>query len=58
MEQTPLYPVIRLNPGKEEAIKRFHPWVFSGAIHDAAQGLQAGDTVTVTDYDRTAQTSL
>ena len=51
MEQTPLYPVIRLNPGKEEAIKRFHPWVFSGAIHDAAEGLQAGDTVTVTDYD-------
>ena len=51
MEQTPLYPVIRLNPGKEEALRRFHPWVFSGAIHDAAKGLQAGDTVTVTDYD-------
>ncbi len=51
MEQTPLYPVVRLNPGKEEALRRFHPWVFSGAIHDAAKGLQAGDTVTVTDYD-------
>ena len=51
MEQTPLYPVIRLNPGKDEAVRRFHPWVFSGAIHDAAKGLQAGDTVTVTDYD-------
>ena len=51
MEQTPLYPVIRLNPNKDEAIRRFHPWVFSGAIHDAAQGLQAGDTVTVTDYN-------
>ncbi len=51
MEQTPLYPVIRLNPGKEEALRRFHPWVFSGAIHDAAKGLQAGDTVTVTAYD-------
>ena len=50
-EQTPLYPVIRLNPGKEDALRRFHPWVFSGAIHSAAEGLQAGDTVTVTDYD-------
>jgi len=49
--QSPLYPVIRLNPGKDDALRRFHPWVFSGAIHDAAQGLQAGDTVTVTDYD-------
>ena len=51
MPQTPLYPVIRLNPGKDDALRRFHPWVFSGAIHDAAKGLQAGDTVTVTDYD-------
>ncbi len=51
MEQTPLYPIIRLNPGKDDALRRFHPWVFSGAIHDAADGLQAGDTVTVTDYD-------
>ena len=32
-------------------MRRFHPWIFSGAIHDAAKGLQAGDTVTVTDYD-------
>ena len=32
-------------------MRRFHPWIFSGAIHSAADGLQAGDTVTVTDYD-------
>lgn len=51
MEQSPLYPVIRLNQGKDDALRRFHPWVFSGAIHSAAEGLQAGDTVTVTDYD-------
>ena len=51
MQQTPLYPVIRLGQGKEDALRRFHPWVFSGAIHEAAEGLQAGDTVTVTDYD-------
>ncbi len=51
MPQSPFYPVIRLNPGKDDALRRFHPWVFSGAIHDAAKGLQAGDTVTVTDYN-------
>ena len=51
MEQTPLYPVIRLQRGKDEAVRRFHPWIFSGAIHSAAEGLQAGDTVTVTDFD-------
>ena len=51
MPQSPLYPVIRLQKGKDDALRRFHPWVFSGAIHDAAKGLQAGDTVTVTDYD-------
>ena len=51
MPQTPLYPVIRLNQGKDDALRRFHPWVFSGAIHSAAEGLQAGDTVTVTDYN-------
>lgn len=49
--QTPLYPVIRLQRGKDDALRRFHPWVFSGAIHEAAKGLQAGDTVTVTDFD-------
>ena len=51
MPQTPLYPVIRLQRGKDDAVRRFHPWIFSGAIHSAEKGLQAGDTVTVTDYD-------
>ena len=51
MTQTPLYPVVRLNRGKDEAVRRFHPWVFSGAIHSTDEGLQAGDTVTVTDFD-------
>ena len=50
MNETPLYPVIRLHQGKEDAIKRFHPWIFSGAIANGPDGLQAGDTVTVTDF--------
>lgn len=50
MQTKPLYPVIRLGKDKDDALRRFHPWVFSGAIHEADEGLQAGDTVTVTDY--------
>lgn len=44
-----LYPVIKLREGKDDAVKRFHPWIFSGAIASAAEGLQAGDIVTVTN---------
>ncbi len=43
----PLYPVIKLHAGKDEAVKRFHPWIFSGAIASAEKELQAGDIVTV-----------
>ena len=43
------YPVIKLRKGKDEAVKRFHPWIFSGAIESAASDLQAGDIVTVVD---------
>ena len=50
MNNEPLYPVIRLYKGKEEAVRRFHPWIFSGAIEQGPEGLQAGDTVTVTDH--------
>lgn len=49
MNDIPLYPVIRLFKGKDEAVRRFHPWIFSGAIEKGPEGLQAGDTVTVTD---------
>ena len=45
----PLYPVIKLREGKDDAVKRFHPWIFSGAIAKAAPNLQAGDIVTVTN---------
>ena len=50
MNDTPLYPVIRLLKGKDDAARRFHPWIFSGAIAEGPKGIQAGDTVTVTDF--------
>lgn len=38
---------IILRPRKEESLKRFHPWVFSGAIAKTGQGIQEGDIVRV-----------
>ncbi|WP_436414675.1 class I SAM-dependent rRNA methyltransferase [Petrimonas sp.] len=38
---------IILRPKKEESLRRFHPWVFSGAIAHLPQGIQEGDVVKV-----------
>ena len=42
-----MYRTIRLKRGKEESLKRFHPWVFSGAIESADDGIEEGDIVRV-----------
>ena len=42
-----IYKKIYLKRGKEESLKRFHPWVFSGAIHHADDGIQEGEIVSV-----------
>ena len=38
---------IYLKRGKEESLKRFHPWIFSGAIHHTDEEPQEGETVKV-----------
>ena len=38
---------VYLKKGKEDSLKRFHPWVFSGAIHHADEGIEEGETVKV-----------
>lgn len=38
---------IYLRRGKAESLKRFHPWVFSGAIASCDGNLQEGETVRV-----------
>ena len=38
---------IFLKPGKEESLKRFHPWVFSGAIHHMSEEPEEGEIVSV-----------
>jgi 23S rRNA (cytosine1962-C5)-methyltransferase len=46
------YKRIYLNPGKEESLKRFHPWVFSGAIHHAEGRPEEGEIVEVYDSQK------
>ena len=46
-----MYKNIYLKRGKEESLKRFHPWVFSGAIHHADEGINEGDVVRVIASD-------
>jgi len=43
------YKRVYLNPKKEESLKRFHPWIFSGAIHHAEGILEEGEIVDVYD---------
>ncbi|WP_028910239.1 class I SAM-dependent rRNA methyltransferase [Prevotella sp. AGR2160] len=42
-----MYKNIYLKRGKDESLKRFHPWIFSGAVHHADEGIQEGDIVRV-----------
>lgn len=41
------YPKVNLKKGKEQSVKRFHPWIFSGAVNRVDEGLQEGDLVAV-----------
>ena len=40
-----------LKRGKEESLLRFHPWVFSGAVHHMEGDIAEGDTVRVLTAD-------
>ena len=41
------YRKIFLRRGKEESLKRFHPWIFSGAIANMDPEIEEGDIVSV-----------
>ena len=43
--------LLYLKKGKEESLKRYHPWIFSGAVHHTEGKLQEGDIVTVLTID-------
>lgn len=44
-------PEVRLRKGKEESLDRFHPWVFSGAIHSMPDDVEEGEVVAVVASD-------
>ena len=41
------YKSVFLKKGKEDSLLRFHPWIFSGAIQSADDGIHEGDIVKV-----------
>jgi len=41
---------IVLKSGKDASVRRFHPWIFSGALQQIPQGLSDGTPVEVFDY--------
>ena len=45
------YNTLYLKKGKDESLKRFHPWVFSGALQQIPSGLEEGSIVRVLDND-------
>ena len=42
---------IVLRPGRERSVAKRHPWVFSGAVESAPDGIAAGETVEVVSHD-------
>ena len=42
---------LQLKRGKEESLRRYHPWVFSGAIQSADDSLKDGDLVRVLTHE-------
>ena len=41
------YKQIQLRKGKDESLRRYHPWVFSGAIRHMDEGIEEGEVVRV-----------
>ena len=44
-------PILQLRRGRDESLRRFHPWVFSGAIARCDEGIEDGDLVIVNDAE-------
>lgn len=42
-----MYRSIYLKKGKEESLNRFHPWIFSGAIHHMDDNIEEGEFVNI-----------
>ena len=45
-----MYKTVHLKKGKEESLKRFHPWIFSGAIHHFDEDISEGEIVRIVTF--------
>ena len=45
-----MYKTVHLKKGKDESLKRFHPWIFSGAIHHLDEDISEGEIVRVVTF--------
>ncbi|MCB2195088.1 MAG: class I SAM-dependent rRNA methyltransferase [Bacteroidetes bacterium] len=43
------YPKVILKSGKDQSVRRYHPWIFSGAIKKIIGHVNEGDLVYITD---------
>ena len=43
------YPKVILKSGKDQSVRRYHPWIFSGAIKKIIGNVNEGDLVYITD---------
>ena len=46
-----MYKNLYLKKGKEESLERFHPWIFSGAVHHVEGNPEEGEVVRVLTAD-------
>jgi len=46
-----LYPSLILKKGKERSIQNFHPWIFSGAVHQQDKDLEEGSVCEIYSSD-------
>ena len=44
-----MIPTLQLRRGKSESLRRFHPWIFSGAILRIPESLPEGALVRIVD---------
>ncbi len=47
-----IHGTVELKKGREASVRRFHPWIFSGAIHSIDGNPQDGDWVEVKDASK------
>ena len=48
-----MYKTLYLKKGKDASVRRYHPWIFSGAIERQESDIAEGETVRILDSEGT-----